>query len=44
MITNELGLVGACGLLLVYLLFVERGFKIAMLAARLVLQAARRPA
>ena len=31
-IVNELGLVGACGLLLVYLLFVERGFKIAMLA------------
>ena len=32
MIVNELGLVGACGLLLVYLLFAERGFKIAMLA------------
>ena len=32
MIVNELGLVGACGLLLVYLLLVERGFKIAMLA------------
>ena len=31
-ITNELGLAGACGLLLVYLLFVERGFKTAMLA------------
>ncbi len=31
-ITNELGLVGACGLLLVYLLFVERGFKTAILA------------
>ena len=42
-IVNELGLVGACGLLLVYLLFAERGFKIAMLAPRLVLQAARRP-
>ena len=41
-IVNELGLVGACGLLLVYLLFVERGFKIAMLAQRLVLEAARR--
>ena len=32
MIVNELGLVGACGLLLVYLLFAERGFKTAMLA------------
>jgi cell division protein FtsW (lipid II flippase) len=31
-ITNELGLAGACGLLLVYLFVVERGFKIAMLA------------
>jgi cell division protein FtsW (lipid II flippase) len=31
-ITNELGLVGACGLLAVYLLVVERGFKIAALA------------
>jgi cell division protein FtsW (lipid II flippase) len=31
-ITNELGLVGACGLILVYLLFAERGFKTAMLA------------
>jgi cell division protein FtsW (lipid II flippase) len=31
-ITNELGLVGAAGLLLVYLLFVERGLKTAMLA------------
>src|SRR3954469_10523518 len=31
-ITNELGLVGACGLLGVYLLVVERGFKIAALA------------
>jgi cell division protein FtsW (lipid II flippase) len=31
-ITNELGLAGACGLLLVYLLVAERGFKIAMLA------------
>jgi cell division protein FtsW (lipid II flippase) len=31
-ITNELGLAGACGLLLVYLLFAERGFKIATLA------------
>jgi cell division protein FtsW (lipid II flippase) len=31
-ITNELGLVGACGLLGVYLLVVQRGFKIAMLA------------
>ena len=28
MIVNELGLVGACGLLLVYLLLVERGFKV----------------
>jgi len=32
-ITNELGLAGACGLLLVYLMVVERGFKIAMLAS-----------
>jgi cell division protein FtsW (lipid II flippase) len=31
-ITNELGLAGACGLILVYLLFVERGMKVAMLA------------
>jgi cell division protein FtsW (lipid II flippase) len=31
-IVNELGLMGACGLILVYLLFAERGFKIAMLA------------
>jgi cell division protein FtsW (lipid II flippase) len=31
-ITNELGLLGAAGLVLVYLLFVERGFKTAMLA------------
>ena len=31
-IVNELGLVGACGLLLVYILVVERGFKIAALA------------
>ena len=31
-ITNELGLVGACGLLGVYLLVVQRGFKIAALA------------
>ena len=31
-ITNELGLAGACSLLLVYLLFAERGFKIATLA------------
>ena len=32
MIVNEVGLVGACGLLLVYLLLVERGFKIAMIS------------
>jgi cell division protein FtsW (lipid II flippase) len=31
-VTNELGLAGACGLILVYLLFAERGFKTAMLA------------
>jgi cell division protein FtsW (lipid II flippase) len=31
-ITNELGLFGACGLLLVYLLAFERGFRIAILA------------
>ena len=31
-ITNEIGLVGACGLLLVYMLLIERGFKIAMIA------------
>jgi cell division protein FtsW (lipid II flippase) len=32
-ITDELGLVGACGVILVYLLIVERGLKIASLAA-----------
>jgi cell division protein FtsW (lipid II flippase) len=31
-ITNELGLVGACGLLLVYMMLAERGFRTAMLA------------
>lgn len=31
-IVNELGLAGAAGLLCVYLIFVQRGFKIAMLA------------
>jgi cell division protein FtsW (lipid II flippase) len=31
-ITDELGLLGACAVLLVYLLLVERGFKTAMLA------------
>jgi len=31
-ITNELGLFGACAVLLTYLLVVERGFKIAMIA------------
>jgi cell division protein FtsW (lipid II flippase) len=31
-IANELGLVGVCGLLLVYMLLVERGFRTAMLA------------
>jgi cell division protein FtsW (lipid II flippase) len=31
-IVNEMGLVGACGLLLVYVLLVERGFRIAVLA------------
>jgi cell division protein FtsW (lipid II flippase) len=31
-ITNELGLAGACGLLLVYLLFIERGFATALRA------------
>ena len=31
-IVNEVGLVGACGLLLVYLLLVERGFKVAMVS------------
>ena len=31
-IVNEVGLVGACGLLLVYMLLVERGFKVAMLS------------
>jgi cell division protein FtsW (lipid II flippase) len=31
-ITNELGLVGACGLILVYMLLAERGFRTAMLA------------
>jgi cell division protein FtsW (lipid II flippase) len=32
-ITNELGLVGACGLILVYMLLAERGFRTAMLAS-----------
>ena len=32
MITNELGLFGACGLLIVYALAVERGFRVAILA------------
>ena len=32
-IVNEVGLVGACGLLLVYLLLVERGFKVAMVSS-----------
>jgi cell division protein FtsW (lipid II flippase) len=32
-ITNELGLVGACGLILVYMLFVQRGLRTAMLAS-----------
>ena len=31
-ITSELGLVGACGLILVYMLLAERGFRTAMLA------------
>jgi cell division protein FtsW (lipid II flippase) len=31
-IVNEVGLVGGCGLLLVYLLLIERGFKIAMVS------------
>jgi cell division protein FtsW (lipid II flippase) len=31
-ITNELGLYGACGLLVIYALTVERGFRIAILA------------
>ena len=31
-ITNELGLAGACAVVLIYLLIAERGFKIAMLA------------
>ena len=39
-ITNELGLVGACGLLGVYLLVIQRGFKIAALAGDSLLQAA----
>ena len=32
MIVNELGLVGAVAVLTTYLLFVQRGFKIALLA------------
>ena len=32
-IVNELGLAGACGLLLVYLLFAERGMKVALVAS-----------
>jgi cell division protein FtsW (lipid II flippase) len=36
-ITNELGLVGACGLILVYMLLAERGFRTAMLATVFVI-------
>jgi cell division protein FtsW (lipid II flippase) len=32
-ITNELGLVGACGLILVYLMLAERGFRTATIAS-----------
>jgi cell division protein FtsW (lipid II flippase) len=32
-ITNELGLVGACGLILVYMMLIQRGFRTATLAA-----------
>jgi cell division protein FtsW (lipid II flippase) len=32
-IVNELGLVGACGLILVYMMVVQRGFRTAMLAS-----------
>ena len=32
-ITSELGLVGACGLILVYMMFAERGFRTATLAS-----------
>ena len=32
LITNELGLVGAAGVILIYLLIIQRGFKIALLA------------
>ena len=32
-IVNDLGLVGGCGLIAIYLLIAERGFKTAMLAA-----------
>jgi cell division protein FtsW (lipid II flippase) len=32
-ITSELGLVGACGLILVYMMLAERGFRTAMLAS-----------
>ena len=39
-IVNELGLFGACGLLLVYLLFVARGFKTAHGGRRRLLEAA----
>ena len=42
-IVNDLGLVGGCGLIAIYLLIAERGFKTATLATRLVLEAARRP-
>jgi cell division protein FtsW (lipid II flippase) len=33
LIVNELGLFGACGLILIYLLIAARGFKVALLAA-----------
>ena len=43
-LAQELGLVGASALLLVYMLFVVRGFRTALLAERRLLEAARRRA
>ena len=41
-LAQELGLIGAAGVLLVYMVFVLRGFRICVLAARRLLEAARR--
>ena len=43
-LAQELGLIGVAALLLVYMLFVARGFRIALLGRRRLLEAARRRA